>query len=260
MKHLLLRRLQPLAGPVALAVLLGTAAASLLSLHGPAAAQSAIETSGDGSKTWAALTPAQRAALAPLQEDWDRLAPIRRQKWLDIAARYPRMSEGDRARLQNRMADWARLSPEQRGQARLRFQQAQKLSPEERQARWDEYQALPADQRRELATQAARPPAGRDRKAAAGPKAKQNLVPNPLYSPQPVAVGPAVVRAQPGATTNLISEPKLPPTHQQTGLPKITATPGFIDRATLLPQRGPQAAAAVKPGPVERRDGDARQP
>jgi hypothetical protein len=52
-----------------------------------------------------------------------------------------------------------------------------------------------------------------------------------------------VVQAQPGATTTLITKRPVPPTHQQTGLPKIAATPEFVDKATLLPQRGPQGAA-----------------
>jgi hypothetical protein len=34
-----------------------------------------------------------------------------------------------------------------------------------------------------------------------------------------------------------------PPAHHQTGMPKIAATPGFVDPATLLPKRGPQGAA-----------------
>ena len=60
-------------------------------------------------------------------------------------------------------------------------------------------------------------------------------------APKPVA--PTVVQAQPGATTTLISKRPAPPAHQQTGLPKIAATPGFVDKSTLLPQRGPQGAA-----------------
>jgi hypothetical protein len=46
-----------------------------------------------------------------------------------------------------------------------------------------------------------------------------------------------------GATTNLVSKPPAPPLHQQAGLPKVAATPGFVDNATLLPQRGAQGAA-----------------
>jgi len=41
-----------------------------------------------------------------------------------------------------------------------------------------------------------------------------------------------------------MSKRPAPPAHQQTGLPKIAATPEFVDRTTLLPQRGAQGAAA----------------
>lgn len=206
----------------------------------------------DGSTSWTSLAPGQRAALAPLEREWNGLSPVQRQKWLDIAQRYPRMSEGDRARLQERMAAWSRLSPQQRGEARLRFQQARKLSPEERQTRWQQYQALPPEQRRELAEgarSAEAPKSSRERKAAApGTAPKTNVVPNPLYAPPLTTEAPAVVRARPGVTTNLISQPQPPLSHQQTGLPKITATPSFVDRQTLLPKRGPQGAV-VRPPP-----------
>jgi hypothetical protein len=51
------------------------------------------------------------------------------------------------------------------------------------------------------------------------------------------------VQAPTGATTSLVTRQPAPPAHQQTGLPKIAATPTFVDRTTLLPQRGPQGAA-----------------
>ena len=44
-------------------------------------------------------------------------------------------------------------------------------------------------------------------------------------------------------TASVITKRPVPPAHQQTGLPKIAATPEFVDKATLLPQRGPQGAA-----------------
>ena len=51
------------------------------------------------------------------------------------------------------------------------------------------------------------------------------------------------VQAQPGATTTSMAKRAAPPAHQQTGLPKIAASPGFVDKTTLLPKRGPQGAA-----------------
>jgi hypothetical protein len=60
-------------------------------------------------------------------------------------------------------------------------------------------------------------------------------------------VAPTVVQAKPGATTTLMSKPANPPAHQQPGLPKVAATPGFVDRTTLLPQKGAQAAGTRAP-------------
>ena len=86
---------------------------------------------------------------------------------------------------------------------------------------------------------------------------KRNIVPNPSYSGGPSRpVAPAVVQASPGATTTLVTRQPAPPSHQQAGMPKITATPGFVDSNTLLPKRGPQGAgmrpAASAPPPPSR--------
>ena len=74
-------------------------------------------------------------------------------------------------------------------------------------------------------------------------QAKVNVVPNPALAQPPRPVSPTMVQASPGATTRLITKPAQPPAHQQTGMPKIAATPEFVNRSTLLPRRGPQASA-----------------
>jgi len=75
---------------------------------------------------------------------------------------------------------------------------------------------------------------------------KINTVPDPLAATAPKSVSPTVVQAKPGASTRLITQKPTPqPDHQQTGMPKIAATPEFVDRKTLLPQRGPQSAGAA---------------
>jgi hypothetical protein len=58
-------------------------------------------------------------------------------------------------------------------------------------------------------------------------------------------VSPTIVQAKPGASTTLVSRPSTPPKHNQAGQPKIAATREFVDPTTLLPTRGPQAAAVV---------------
>lgn len=197
---------------------------------------------------WSSLTAAQRAALGPLQAEWPLIDTGRKQKWLEVASRFPSMSAEDRERVQVRMGEWVRMSPAERGRARLQFQETRQLSPQDRQARWEAYQALPSTERNALAAKGSTLP---DKPARpASPKAatpaeapKRNLV---TVAPAPAPnrpVAPTVVQATPGATTTLMSKAASPPPHHQPGLPKIAATKGFVDPATLLPTRGPQGAA-----------------
>ena len=181
---------------------------------------------------WASLTTQQRAALAPLKDDWSSIDAPRKAKWLDLAGRYPTMHASEQERMQARMTEWARMSPQERAQARLNFQQAKQLPNQERQDQWSAYQALPESERKALAsrakaTQKAGAPTG---KPMPEQSSKRNIVANPSLS------------AAPGATTTLVTRQPAPPAHQQAGMPKIAATPGFVDRNTLLPQRGAQSA------------------
>jgi hypothetical protein len=210
--------------------------------------------------SWQALTAQQRATLAPLQNDWASIDGPRKAKWLDIAARYPKLPPSEQQRLQARMTEWARMTPSERARARLNYQEVKQLPNQERQDRWQAYQALPEDQRQALAS---RGKGGAQPKAApSGAKpapqfgAKRNIVPNPSLSGGPTRpVAPTVVQSSPGATTTLVTRQPTPPAHQQAGMPKIAATPGFVDRNTLLPKRGPQVAgvrsAASAPAPSQ---------
>jgi hypothetical protein len=228
--------------------MLGALAASLAILGGASVAQAA-----EGGPQWRELSAQQRAVLKPLERDWSDIDATRKQKWLDIAARYPKMPPDEQGRISNRMNAWAKMTPTERGQARLNFQEARQLPRQERQAGWEAYQALTPEQKQQFATRGApaatarsgevprRP--GASKEAAAAPQGKSNIVPNPAYTAPRKAVAPTIVQAQPGATTTLINKRPVPPSHQQPGLPKIAATPGFVDKQTLLPQRGAQAAA-----------------
>ena len=80
---------------------------------------------------------------------------------------------------------------------------------------------------------------------------KDAKVVNAPVAPPARPVGPTVVQRGSGATTNLVSKPTTPPLHQQAGLPKVAATPGFVDSATLLPKRGAQGAAVRAPAAAE---------
>lgn len=204
----------------------------------------------DAALDWASLTPAQRQTLAPLQRSWATIDSTRRQKWVELAAKFPSMPAAERQRVQTRMNEWARLTPAERATARIQFQEVRRLPAEERQAQWQAYQALPAEDRRSLAQKAkpaARAAASAEAQARAAStadasSAKRNMV-RSNGTPAQRAVTPTVVQARPGATTTSLTTPATPPLHNQAGLPKIAATPGFVDSATLLPRRGPQGAA-----------------
>ena len=199
---------------------------------------------------WADLTPTQRQALAPLERDWGSIDAPRRAKWLEVATRFPTMPADERQRLQARMADWARLTPAERSSARMQFQEARSVPANERQARWQAYQALPEADRQALAASAKKPAKAASASVAPLQTAKltddatgkRNLV-QPAATPRARAVTPTVQQARPGATTTTMTTRPLPPAHNQAGLPKIAATSGFVNPATLLPQRGPQGAA-----------------
>lgn len=223
-----------------------------------APASAPAKTRAEEGIRWQALTAPQREALTPLAQEWSGIDATRKQKWITLAARFPTLGPDERARITARMSEWARLTPAERGQARLRFEEARQLPAPDRNARWQAYQALPADKRQQLAARAASAAAsgsgstqrgdasvGKAGRARADSNAKSNLVPNPALAQAPRPVGPTVVQAGPGATTTLVTRRPAPPPHQQSGMPKIAATPEFVNRSTLLPRRGPQAAAVT---------------
>jgi hypothetical protein len=197
--------------------------------------------------SWQSLSAEQRSALAPLQNDWASIDSPRKAKWIEIAGRYPKMTPEDQKLMQARMSEWSRLSPSERARARLNFQEVKQLPHQERHDRWEAYQALPESQRQALASRAAAKAPTKSGIPEAKPMpdagSKRNIVANPSLAPNPSrTVAPTVVQAAPGATTTLVTRQPAPPAHQPAGLPKIAATPGFVDRNTLLPRRGPQGA------------------
>jgi len=248
-----LRRTTRMTGPL-IAAAVGLAAPALAQAQGtlPPSGQTTHSTTLTDGPAWSSLSAAQRSALAPLEREWSSIDSIRRQKWLEVAARFPVMGSDERQRMQARMAEWARMTPQERGAARLHFQEARQIDPADRQARWEQYQSLSPEQRQALvdrsqAASSAKTPASRK---PTPPMAKSNLVTGVQGAETPQRpVAPSVVQARTGATTTLISKTPSAPLHQQQGLPKIAASPGFVDRTTLLPQRGPQAAATTPASP-----------
>lgn len=218
---------------------------------------------GEDGVRWQNLSAEQRLVLLPLEREWPAIDAPRKQKWLTLANRFKMLAPEEQARITARMSEWARLTPVERGQARLRFEESRQVPVPDRNARWEAYQALPADSRQRFVARAASAASNNSADAsrrepanAAAAKSlrdsrdgKVNVVPNTALTQPSKAIGSTLVQAAPGATTTLITRRPAPPAHQQTGMPKIAATPEFVNRSTLLPKRGPQAAA-VSPSTV----------
>lgn len=202
------------------------------------------------SPAWAELTPTQRLSLQPLQSQWNGIDPLRRKKWLEIANRFPTLPREQQIRLQARMAEWAGMSTAERNAARTRYEKTRRLAGDDSQALWEAYLALPEEQRKALADRASQrvqpapvaPPVALTPRA--GPAVSAGMKPAPPMATSRV-VAPGTVQARVGASTRPITQQPLPPRHQQAGMPKIATGADFVDRHTLLPQRGPQAAAAL---------------
>jgi hypothetical protein len=206
-----------------------------------------LVASAGWAQDWSALDARQQAALAPLQSQWSQLDTDRRAHWLALADRFPDLSSAERRRLQDRMIEWSQRSPDERGATRLQFHEAQRWTPEERQERWREYQSLDPQARLILAHRWKLEEAARAQAQAQAPN-KRNLLENqrPTSEP-PRTASPTTVRARSGATSRPIaSGPGTPAAQQQVGVPKVAATPAFVDRDTLLPRRGPQAAGVTR--------------
>ena len=199
---------------------------------------------------WQSLTPPQREALAPLEREWPSIDAQRKQKWLAIADRFHAMPPAERTRISARMTEWARMTPVERGEVRQRFQESRQVGTPDRSARWEAYQQLPPEQRQAFAARASAAAASAPVRKRDPSTAKTNLVPNPALVQPPRPIAPTLVQATPGATTRPITRPSTTPSHQQSGMPKIVASPEFVNRSTLLPRRGPQAAAVTTPAPI----------
>lgn len=126
---------------------------------------------------WRNLTPAQQAALQPLQEEWDALDGVRKRKWLELANHFASMSPTEQERVHQRMREWMKLTPAQRTLARENYARSKKIDPGKKSATWQSYQQLPEDEKKKLAA------AAREKKlaasagkpgAAARPGAKQS--------------------------------------------------------------------------------------
>jgi hypothetical protein len=222
---------------------------------GASSAPAAAARPEAGGPVWTDLSPGQRKVLAPLAADWNGLDARSKERWIDVAGRYHKMKPDEQQRANQRMGEWAHMTVAERTQARMNFQEASSLTKEEREARWKAYQALPDEQKRELA---AKRVAARASAASATTAAVHHHVPAPLDTVQPKnnVVGAAPIhsasaassapQAAPkpvGVTTTLWSRRATPASHPHDGAAKTAASPNAVDRTTLLPKRTKVAAA-----------------
>ncbi len=233
-------------GQVSTAAPLATSAAQL----GPSTSVAAYP--------WAELRRDQQALLAPLAVEWSKLPEAQRARWVEIANRYQALPPQEQERLQARVAEWAAMSPAQRQAARLRFQQSRQHKDQDREAKWQAYQALPAEQREALADKASRKkPAGQGQPPAGKSGAPVDKV-SVARSGQPAAASslltltparndeglgaPTLMQARPGASTVLISRAAKPAPAASAAL-RIETDPHRVDARTLLPKKAPAAAS-----------------
>lgn len=148
---------------------------------------------------WSKLTPAQQVALAPLAPAWSGISEAQKRKWIALSQNYPGLSDAERITLHGRMSEWAGLSPAQRNQARLNFAQTKQLSTEEKKTQWEAYQALSAEQKKQLASAGAQPKAT-GAAPAVTPVASNKLAAVPITRSEPhIPLSPLSAASRPYA-------------------------------------------------------------
>lgn len=105
-------------------------------------------TAHAATRPWAALTPVQQEALAPIAQEWNTLPDIQQKRLLATTKRYPHLSPEQKQLFLSRLTDWSRLTPEQRNRAREKYKAFKKLPPDKREevkriARQKELDKLP---------------------------------------------------------------------------------------------------------------------
>lgn len=138
----------------------------------------------DGPYAWSSLNSQQRTALAPLSHDWDDMSDFRKQKWLGIAKRYAKLSPVEQARMQDRMREWIDLTPSQREIVRNQFKVLRSAPAEAKNElgrKWQEYAALPTEEKKRLAD--------------AAPHTRVSSIPTNAVGPRPITLSPYTAAA-----------------------------------------------------------------
>ncbi|CAN5872513.1 hypothetical protein BH11PSE13_BH11PSE13_38670 [soil metagenome] len=199
---------------------------------------------------WSELNLSQQLALQPLAEHWNSLSLGHKRKWLAITRNYPKMTPEEQTVMHSRMTGWATLSQQQRAQARLNFAEVKQVPADERKAKWEAYQALSDEQKRELAEKATVKPS-RGAAIPAKPVSAQK------FAPVPVPVGDRLPRIQlappsePTAVSVRASRP-LPASPALTALPATPSLTAPVSSGAPIPA---EAQVLVPTAPTERAAG-----
>ena len=158
-----LRRLLPgAAGRACMLLVFALAGAAMVpagaqvQAHGttPAGSVTTAKPAAISKPLWRDLSARQQRALEPLALQWDSLTEPHKRKWLALSRNYAKLSPAEQEVLHSRMTEWATLSNQQRSQARLNFAEVKQVPVDERKAKWEAYQALSEEEKRELAARA----------------------------------------------------------------------------------------------------------
>jgi hypothetical protein len=139
---------------------------------------------------WQQLSAKEKKALAPLATRWGELSDITKGKWITIAKQFEQLSAAEQAMMHARMTEWVNLSPVQRNQARLNFNTLQNLPKDEKRAKWDEYQSLSPEQKRQLSA-ANQGPAKTTAPSSKPANAERFVAPPPAWQSSPSAAAPS---------------------------------------------------------------------
>ncbi|AVO48054.1 hypothetical protein C6568_01350 [Melaminivora suipulveris] len=142
---------------------------------------------------WSELTTPQKLALYPLANRWSVLNEAQKRHWLKLAAGFHALAPDEQERVLARLTDWASLSAQQRSQARLNYAATSVLAPDSKRAKWEAYQALSDEERKNLAARASPRPSG-VAPAVASSTRKLARVPAANHAPPLVANPPKIPR------------------------------------------------------------------
>ena len=108
------------------------------------------------SPAWMELSERQQVALLPLKKMWPEINQAQKRKWLAVSRNYHDLPEQEQEKMHARMHEWVSMGPRERAHARLEYARAETISVDERRNRWEAYQALSEEERKQLADQPVR--------------------------------------------------------------------------------------------------------